>query len=278
MEGPYLSPEDGPRGAHPPRARDRRRASTTSTAARTPRTAGSCWSRWRRKFPARCRSSNIWSRPACAWRSGTPRRRRGRSPTPSPPARRSRRISATAARRCCPGIRTPIWELLAADAVLASLIVDGHHLPPATVKAMVRAQGRRPDDPRHRRDRRRRLRAGPVYDRRRRVRARRRRPRLAAGHAVSRRLEPDARPRDRQHGPLHRPADRRGDSDGVDDPGALPRDDDPPARSPPTGTRRGATARPAASTFPTTMNIATLDWAVIAAYFVIITAIGLVVG
>lgn len=35
----------------------------------------------------------------------------------------------------------PIWELLAADGVFASLIVDGHHLPPATVKAMVRAKG-----------------------------------------------------------------------------------------------------------------------------------------
>jgi N-acetylglucosamine-6-phosphate deacetylase len=34
-----------------------------------------------------------------------------------------------------------IWELLAADAVFASLIVDGHHLPPATVKAMIRAKG-----------------------------------------------------------------------------------------------------------------------------------------
>jgi N-acetylglucosamine-6-phosphate deacetylase len=34
-----------------------------------------------------------------------------------------------------------IWELLAADAVFASLIVDGHHLPPATVKAMMRAKG-----------------------------------------------------------------------------------------------------------------------------------------
>src|SRR6185436_11870049 len=34
-----------------------------------------------------------------------------------------------------------IWELLAADAVAASFIVDGHHLPPATVKAMVRAKG-----------------------------------------------------------------------------------------------------------------------------------------
>jgi N-acetylglucosamine-6-phosphate deacetylase len=34
-----------------------------------------------------------------------------------------------------------IWELLAADDVLASFIVDGHHLPGSTVKAMIRAKG-----------------------------------------------------------------------------------------------------------------------------------------
>jgi N-acetylglucosamine-6-phosphate deacetylase len=33
-----------------------------------------------------------------------------------------------------------LWELLADDGVLASLIVDGHHLPPSTVKAMMRAK------------------------------------------------------------------------------------------------------------------------------------------
>jgi len=33
-----------------------------------------------------------------------------------------------------------IWELLSADPVSASFIVDGHHLPPATVKAMIRAK------------------------------------------------------------------------------------------------------------------------------------------
>ena len=33
-----------------------------------------------------------------------------------------------------------LWEQLAADELLASLIVDGHHLPAATVKAMVRAK------------------------------------------------------------------------------------------------------------------------------------------
>jgi N-acetylglucosamine-6-phosphate deacetylase len=34
-----------------------------------------------------------------------------------------------------------IWTLLAADAVSATFIVDGHHLPAETVKAMVRAKG-----------------------------------------------------------------------------------------------------------------------------------------
>jgi N-acetylglucosamine-6-phosphate deacetylase len=33
-----------------------------------------------------------------------------------------------------------IWEQLAADALHASFIVDGHHLPPATVKVMLRAK------------------------------------------------------------------------------------------------------------------------------------------
>jgi N-acetylglucosamine-6-phosphate deacetylase len=33
-----------------------------------------------------------------------------------------------------------VWEQLAADALSASLIADGHHLPPATLKTMVRAK------------------------------------------------------------------------------------------------------------------------------------------
>jgi N-acetylglucosamine-6-phosphate deacetylase len=45
----------------------------------------------------------------------------------------------------CPSIlpRHPnvIWEQLAADGLLASIIVDGHHLPAATVKSIVRAKG-----------------------------------------------------------------------------------------------------------------------------------------
>ncbi|HUL77424.1 MAG TPA: amidohydrolase family protein [Vicinamibacteria bacterium] len=44
----------------------------------------------------------------------------------------------------CPAVmpRHPnvIWEQLAEDRLLASFIVDGHHLPPATVKSMIRAK------------------------------------------------------------------------------------------------------------------------------------------
>ncbi len=44
----------------------------------------------------------------------------------------------------CPAVlpRHPnvIWDQLATDALLASLVVDGHHLPPSTVRVMVRAK------------------------------------------------------------------------------------------------------------------------------------------
>lgn len=37
----------------------------------------------------------------------------------------------------------PIWEQLACDGLFASIIADGHHLPPAVVKCIVRAKGDR---------------------------------------------------------------------------------------------------------------------------------------
>lgn len=44
-------------------------------------------------------------------------------------------------RRDLPRHPNLLWEQLAADELLAGLIVDGHHLPPAVVKAMIRAKG-----------------------------------------------------------------------------------------------------------------------------------------
>jgi N-acetylglucosamine-6-phosphate deacetylase len=70
--------------------------------------------------------------------------------TSASPARIAEAISAGATLSThlgngCPSVlpRHPnvIWEQLASDALAASFIVDGHHLPPATVKAMIRAKG-----------------------------------------------------------------------------------------------------------------------------------------
>ncbi len=39
-----------------------------------------------------------------------------------------------------PRLRNYLWEQLAEDRLMAGMIVDGHHLPPAVVKSMVRAK------------------------------------------------------------------------------------------------------------------------------------------
>ena len=160
MEGPYLSPDDG----------DARRASAANVWRRDPRRLQPSPGRGGRTHRARharagspwrdARSSNISSPRASASRSATPPRpRQTDRATRSPPARRWPRTWATAARRCCPAIRTSSGNCSRPTPLLASVIVDGHHLPPATVKAMMRAKGARRNDPRHRRRRRRRLRA-----------------------------------------------------------------------------------------------------------------------
>ena len=84
-----------------------------------------------------------------------------------------------------------IWELLAADDVLASVIVDGHHLPPSTVKSIGTRQGEDADDSRHRRGRGRGGAAGTLHRRGRRVRVGPTRPCLDARDAVSRGVELD---------------------------------------------------------------------------------------
>jgi N-acetylglucosamine-6-phosphate deacetylase len=142
MEGPYISPEDGARGAHP-------RAHVIDASVDDFR---------RRQEAAGGRISLVTLAPEV----------RGAMPlvehlvasgvrvsighTAAAPRQIADAISAGASlathlgNGCAamlPRHPNPIWELLAADAVLASLIVDGHHLPASTVKAMVRAKGAR---------------------------------------------------------------------------------------------------------------------------------------
>ena len=154
------------------RARTRacRRASTTSTAGRTPPADGSCWSRWRPRCPARCPLIEhlvaAGVRVAIGHTAATPRqigdaicgRRDARDAS-----RQRLRADAAAASEC---------DLGAARRRRRPREPDRRRPPPAAVDGEGDGprQGSGADDSRHRRDRRRRLRARTVYDRRRRVR------------------------------------------------------------------------------------------------------------
>jgi N-acetylglucosamine-6-phosphate deacetylase len=140
MEGPYLSPEEGARGAHP---REHLAPATVDDFER-------------RQHAAEGRIALVTLAPEVPGAlaliehlvaSGV-RAAIGHTAATTPQINDAIAAGATLATHLGNGCahllpRHPnaIWDLLAADAVLASLIVDGHHLPPATVKAMVRAKG-----------------------------------------------------------------------------------------------------------------------------------------
>ena len=141
MEGPYLSPDDGPRGAHP---LEHVRAATTEDFDR-------------RQDAADGRIVLVTIAPEVPGAipliehlvaSGV---RVAIGHTAASPRQLADAIAAGATlathlgngcAQMLPRHPNVIWELLAADTLFASLIVDGHHLPPATVKTMVRAKSR----------------------------------------------------------------------------------------------------------------------------------------
>ena len=220
MEGPYISPEDGARGAHPRAhvvAARREDFERRQEAARgrivlvtlAPEVEGAIalieWLVTTGVRVAIGHTSATGDQIAAAVSAGA--------------------TLSTHLGNGCPSIlpRHPnvIWDQLAADGLLASVIVDGHHLPPATVKSIVRAKGvdrmilvtdataaagSRPG----------RYRLGDVECE------------LGAdgrvslpGNRIPRRLEPDARSRDREHGQVHGPADRGRHPNGVADPASY---------------------------------------------------------
>jgi N-acetylglucosamine-6-phosphate deacetylase len=140
MEGPYVSREDGPRGAH---ARDHVTAASVDDFKRrqdaasgrillvtlAPEVEGAI------PLIEHLVSSGV--RVAIGHTNATPER--------IADAIKAGATLATHLGNGCaqmlPRHPNVIWELLAADAVMASFIVDGHHLPPATVRAMIRAKG-----------------------------------------------------------------------------------------------------------------------------------------
>jgi N-acetylglucosamine-6-phosphate deacetylase len=139
MEGPYISPEDGPRGAH-------RRENVVPASIDDFR---------RRQDAARGRIVLVTLAPEVpgALRlieylaESDIRVAIGHTAASAEQIRDAIKAGATLSTHLGNGCaqllpRHPnmIWEQLAADEVMASFIVDGHHLPPATVKAMLRAK------------------------------------------------------------------------------------------------------------------------------------------
>jgi len=140
LEGPYISPVDGPRGAHP---RDaviaasvedfRRRQETAAGKIRlvtlAPEVSGALG------LIEYLVGQNV--RVAIGHTAATREQLRAA-------VHAGATLSTHLGNGCAqllPRHDNVIWEQLAADELSASLIVDGHHLPPAVVKSMIRAKG-----------------------------------------------------------------------------------------------------------------------------------------
>jgi N-acetylglucosamine-6-phosphate deacetylase len=140
MEGPYVSPADGARGAHPlehvaPATVDDFRRRQDAALGRivlvtlAPEVPGAL------TLIDHLVATGV--RVAIGHTAATPRQLRD--------AISAGATLATHLGNGCPEMlpRHPnvIWELLAADSVCASVIADGHHLPASTLKVMVRSKG-----------------------------------------------------------------------------------------------------------------------------------------
>ncbi|HEY3854789.1 MAG TPA: amidohydrolase family protein [Verrucomicrobiae bacterium] len=142
MEGPYISPEDGPRGAHPRQhvipasiedfqRRQEAAAGKIKLVTLAPEVPGAI------ELIEHLVDTGV-------------RAAIGHTAASTEQIRATIKAGATLSTHLgngCAGQlpRHPnfIWEQLAADELSASLIVDGHHLPPATIKTMVRAKSPR---------------------------------------------------------------------------------------------------------------------------------------
>jgi N-acetylglucosamine-6-phosphate deacetylase len=139
MEGPYISPQDGYRGAH---AREHVRAADVDDFKR-------------RQDAAEGKIRLVTLAPEVGGALGLiehlvaagVRVAIGHTAASGAQVRDAVRAGATLSTHLgngCPSLlpRHPnvIWEQLGVDGLLASFIVDGHHLPPATVRSMVRAK------------------------------------------------------------------------------------------------------------------------------------------
>jgi N-acetylglucosamine-6-phosphate deacetylase len=139
LEGPFISPDDGPRGAHPKqhvRPPDWDEFAQLQDAAQgriklltvSPEYAGAA------DFIRRVAKTGVLV--AIGHTKATSEQIRAAVDAGA-------RMSTHLGNGAHPLIRRHpnyIWDQLAADRLVASLITDGHHLPPAVVKSMVRAK------------------------------------------------------------------------------------------------------------------------------------------
>jgi N-acetylglucosamine-6-phosphate deacetylase len=140
MEGPYLSPEDGPRGAHPIQHL----------------TSATLDDFEKRQEAAHGRIRLVTLAPEVPGALELIERlvdrgvRIALGHTAATPSQFADAISAGATKvthlgngiaQILPRHPNLIWEALASDDLCMSVIVDGHHLPPSTVKAMTRSKG-----------------------------------------------------------------------------------------------------------------------------------------
>lgn len=139
MEGPYISPEDGARGAHP---REYVVAASIADFLRRQEAAAGRIKLVTLAPEARGAIELIEHLVGLGIRAAI-----GHTAASPEQIRDAVKAGATLSTHLGNGCanqlpRHPnvIWEQLAADDLVASFIVDGHHLPPATVKAMVRAK------------------------------------------------------------------------------------------------------------------------------------------
>jgi N-acetylglucosamine-6-phosphate deacetylase len=140
MEGPYISPDDGPRGAH--RREDVSAASIEDFKRRQDAAGG-------RILLVTLAPEAPGALPLIEYLRGAGIRVGiGHTAASADQIRDAVRAGATlsthlgnGAAQMLPRHPNFLWEQLAADELTASLIVDGHHLPPATVKTMIRAKG-----------------------------------------------------------------------------------------------------------------------------------------
>jgi N-acetylglucosamine-6-phosphate deacetylase len=139
MEGPYISAEDGPRGAH--RAEFIRAATVEDFQQRQEVAAGKILLvTLAPEIPGALKLIEFLTasgvRVAIGHSAATPEKIRDAI---AAGATLSTHLGNGCATRL-PRHPNLIWEQLAADELFASFIVDGHHLSPATVKAMLRAK------------------------------------------------------------------------------------------------------------------------------------------